>query len=557
MNIPSLSSREAILPEYQKLLDLQVSTKQQLIDRITRKDQLDCQLGDDYAWRYIQQSCFTENEEFTKQFMHFVEKIMPEWQRMGDQLNNRLMSFPHLDDLEQPYHVYLRSVKNQIDLFREENIPLQEQDQKLATEYQACRAAMMVTYQGQEITFQQAWKWLECTDRDARKEVFDLMADRQLHDRQKTHELLDQMIDIRLQQAKNAWYASYINYIYAAKGRFDYTPNDVAQFRYAIKTAVTPLYIDQLRSRKEELGVEKLMPYDLGVDPSWLPPLHPFETAEELIQKTITGLTAIDTRFGERISKLNDQWLFDLASRKGKQPWGYNYPMLWQWVSFVFANVAGTMGDVETMLHECGHALHQRFMEHLPLGIFKEYPSEVAEVASMSMELFSYDMRDKFALNEEELIRAKKNHLEDIIKTLCRVAIVDEFQHWLYTNPWHTHTQREDARKTIFLSYSGDVIAWWDYNDLFGTIRQKQLHIFELPFYYIEYAIAQLGAIAMWKNYLTDKKQWIQNYTNFLSQWYTCTIPEIFQAWGIKFDFSEQYIKELLAVVREELARLV
>lgn len=553
MNIPSFPSRQAILPEYQNLLDVQVSTKQQLIDWISCRDQLDCKLGDDYAWRYIQHSCYTQDTEKTKAYMQFVEEIMPEWQRMSDQLNRSLVSFPHLESLDKPYQVYLRSVKSQIALFREANIPLQEQDQKLATDYQACRAAMMVTYQGQEMTLQQAWVFLEGTDRAVRKEIYELTTVRQLQDGVKVHEILDQLIDIRIQQAKNAWYSSYIAYIYAEKGRFDYTSDDVAQFRDAIKTVVTPLYIEQLRDRKEELGVEKLMPYDLAVDPSWLSPLCPFETWEELTEKTIAWLTQLDIRFGERIGKLNAQWLFDLESRKGKQPWGYNYPMLGQWVSFVFANVAGTMSDVETMLHECGHALHQRFMNHLPLGIFKEYPMEVAEVASMSMELFSYDMRDKFNLNEEELARAKKNHLEKIIKTLCRVAIVDEFQHWLYSHEWHTHNEREEARKAIFIAYSGNIIDRSDYPDAFATMRQKQTHIFASPFYYIEYAIAQLGAIAMWKNYLIDKKQGIENYTNFLAQWYTCTIPEIFAAGWITFDFSEQYINELLQVVRENL----
>lgn len=230
--------------------------------------------------------------------------------------------------------------------------------------------------------------------------------------------------------------------------------------------------------------------------------------------------------------------------------------MLGQWVSFVFANVAGTMSDVETMMHECGHALHQCFMEQVPLWIFKDYPAEVAEVASMAMELFSYDIRDQFSLTPAELKKAKKNHLEDTIKTLCLVAIIDEFQHWLYAHPWHTHTQREQQRQAIWLAYSGDLVDRSAYPDAFATMRQKQLHIFELPFYYIEYSIAQLGALAMRKNYLADKQQWLANYTNFLAQWYTCTIPEIFAAWGIQFDFSEQYIRELLGVVRESLQRL-
>lgn len=550
MHIHSFFSREELLPQFQSLLESEVTTLNQLKEWISRRDQLDNQLSDDYAWRYIQHSCYTDNDEYNKHFMHFVEEIMPQRQRMSDQLNRRLVSFPHLEKLEKPYQIYLRAVKNQIALFREENITLQEQDQKLATQYQGCRAAMMITYQWRELTLQQAGKFFEWTDRHVRKEVYDLMSSRQTQDSETIHSILDELLKLRVQQATNAWYESYIDYIYAAKGRFDYTPADVENFRRSVEKIVTPLYREQLNERKAQLDVDRLQPYDLAVDPAGLPPLTPFQTAEELIEKTISGLTTLDPRFGEWITHLNNQWMFDLASRKGKQPWWYNYPLLGQWVSFIFANVAGTMGDVETMLHECGHALHQRFMQDLSLGIFKEYPSEVAEVASMSMELFSYDCRDQFALTEEELYRAKKNHLEDIVKTLCRVATIDAFQHWLYTSPGHTHQEREAAWKEIYTTYMGDIVDRSDYPDAFVTMRQKQLHIFELPFYYIEYAIAQLGAIAMRKNYLADKHQGIENYINFLAQGYTCTIPEIFAAGGIRFDFSEQYIQELLGVVR-------
>ncbi len=298
------------------------------------------------------------------------------------------------------------------------------------------------------------------------------------------------------------------------------------------------------------------MPYDLAVDSTGLLPSRPFTTGDELLEKTISWMTKLDKRFGEWITFMNNQWLFDLDSRKSKRSWGYNYPMLGQWVSFVFANVVWTMKDLKIMFHECGHALHQRFMKHLWLGILKKYPSEVAEVASLTMELFLFDVIDSFSLSDNEIITAKKNHLNDIISLFCQVAIIDEFQCRLYTNPWHSHQEREQQRKIIWSAYRGDEIDWTDYQNAFATMRQSQLHIYNHPFYSIEYAIAQLWAIAMWKNYLTDKKQWIENYTNFLSQWYTCPIPEIFKAWGIKFDFSEEYIKELLQVVKEELAIL-
>lgn len=330
MNIHQFSSREEIVPSYQALLDEEVTTRDQLIARISRRDELDNQLSDDYAWRYINHSRYTDNEEYTKTYMHFVEEITPEWQRMSDQLNRRLVTFPYVETLEGGYMIYLRSVKNDILLFREENISLQEQDKKLATEYSALRAAMTISHDEKELTLQQASVYLEKTDRSVRKEVYEKIMNRQLVDIESTHRILDEMITVREQQAINAGYASYIDYIYPAKGRFDYTPADAAQFRAAIKAYATPLYTKQLIVRKQQLGIDRLLPYDLSVDTLGLPPLRPFATAEELTNKTIKALYRIDPRFGDWIQQLADNDLLDLESRKGKQPGGYNYPMLGQ-----------------------------------------------------------------------------------------------------------------------------------------------------------------------------------------------------------------------------------
>jgi oligoendopeptidase F len=247
---------------------------------------------------------------------------------------------------------------------------------------------------------------------------------------------------------------------------------------------------------------------------------------------------------------------FDLDSRKNKAPGGYNYSMPVSGAPFIFMNAADSHGDVVTMVHEAGHAFHSFHMNGLPLYGMKNPPSEVCELASMSMELITMDAWDEFYPNPDDLRRAKHDQLERVIMGLPWIACVDQFQHWLYENHGHTAEQREEAWRTIFGRFESKLVDWSGYEDIYGFAWQKQLHIFEVPFYYIEYGMAQLGAVALWREYRQDPAKAIANYETALKLGYSKPIGEIFKAAGIRFDFSGDYIHELITFLKKEMAAL-
>lgn len=294
----------------------------------------------------------------------------------------------------------------------------------------------------------------------------------------------------------------------------------------------------------------------MEVDPTGKPALKPFSSGTELIEKTAECFSRLDTYIGRCIEVMHQNNLFDVESRKGKAPGGYNYPLAESGAAFIFMNAANTFRDLTTMVHEGGHALHTFLSAHLELNDFKHLTSEIAELASMSMELISMDYWDVFFPQEEELIRAKKEQLEDILKTLPWVAVIDQFQHWIYTNPEHTVEQRAEAWNQLFDQFGHNFCDWADLEEAKSYLWQKQLHIFEVPFYYIEYGMAQLGAIAIWKNYKENSERGLGQYMEALKLGYTKTIPEIYQTAGIEFNFSQSYVKELITFVKEEFDKL-
>jgi oligoendopeptidase F len=344
--------------------------------------------------------------------------------------------------------------------------------------------------------------------------------------------------------------------MFQALGRFDYSPEDCFRFHEAIEKEVVPVLRKQATARKKALELTSLEPWDMEVDISGKPALKPFANGQELIDKTIDCFNRLDPFLGDRIENMKLNGLFDVESRKGKAPGGYNYPLAETGAPFIFMNSANTFRDLTTMVHEGGHAIHTFVTADLELNDFKHCPSEVAELASMSMELISMDEWDAFFEYPEELKRAKRDQLKDVLKTLPWVAIVDQFQHWIYTNPEHTAAERNAAWVEIFERFGANFIDWNEHKDAEAFLWQKQLHIFEVPFYYIEYGIAQLGAIAVWKNYKENPKDGLNNYLNALKLGYTKTIREIYETAGVRFDFSAAYVKELVHFVQNELELL-
>lgn len=547
----------ALEPYFRELLERPVNSKKELENWLADVSELEAVLGEDAAWRQIKMTCDTENKALEDAFTYFVMEIQPKVQPYADKINRKLVENQFTDQLTgDAYKVYLRNVKKNIELFREENIPLQAEIAVLAQQYGVISGKMSVEVQGQEYTLQQATKFLENPNRELREEVYRKINDRRLQDKDQMNDLFSKLLDKRNKVGKNAGFENYRDYKFADLGRFDYTKQDCFQFQDAVKKSIVPL-VDFIYDRKrQKLGLPSLRPWDTEAEPEGIKPLHPFSSGEELISKTIECFNRLNPFFADCLKKMKEMGRLDLESRKGKAPGGYNCPLPETGAPFIFMNAAGQMGDVTTMVHEGGHAVHSFLAHHLPLTAFKEYPMEIAEVASMTMELFTMDYWDVFFDNEEDLRRAKEHQLERVITIFPWIATIDKFQHWVYENPDHTLESREENWRRILNEYSSVALDVSGLEDYRKFSWQRQLHLFEVPFYYIEYGIAQLGAIGLWKQFKEDKNKAINNYINALKLGGTKTLPELYAAAGLKFSFAPDYISELMLFVQQEMEKI-
>lgn len=548
---------EVLEPLFIELRDRGINSAVELEQWLRDRSELEAAIEEDFAWRYIRMTCDTASEELLEKFQYFATEIEPKIAPYSNDMNKKLVASDYVTELDaEKFFIYLRGVKKSLELFREENIPLFTEIQVEQQKYQGISGSMSIHIGDKEFTLEQASVFLKDTDRAKRQEVWEKITERRLKDKETLDKLFDHLRKLRHKVALNAGFENFRDYMFQALGRFDYTPQDCYAFHEAIEKEIVPILRQRAEERKEALKLDTLRPWDMDVDTTGKAALKPFQNGKELIEKSIQCFTNINRYLGERLEIMKDNQLFDVESRKGKAPGGYNYPLAETGAPFIFMNSANTFRDLTTMVHEGGHAVHTFLTADLELNDFKHCPSEVAELASMSMELISMDNWDVYFDNPEELKRAKRDQLSDVLKTLPWVAVVDQFQHWIYTNPDHTDAQRSDAWVQIYSDFGGGFADWDGLEDARANMWQKQLHIFEVPFYYIEYGMAQLGAIAVWKNYKENPEKGLQQYLDALKLGYTKTIKEIYETAGIKFDFSAAYVKELAEFVKSELEKL-
>lgn len=545
-------------PYFKNLVEREIQSRADLEHWMKDASELEAVVSEDACWRQIRMTCDTENKALEESFTFFVMQIQPFIQPYADKLNKKLIDSPFTAELEtKKYFTYLRSVKKSIDLFRENNIPIQAELSVLAQQYGVISGKMAIEVKGQEYTLQQAAKFFENHDRSLREEVYRKMQDRRLQDKDALNEMYSVLIQKRHQVALNAGFANYRDYKFVEMGRFDYTKEDCFQFHEAVKLHILPLVNIIFENKRKKLGLETLRPWDTEVSPLGIDPLNPFTNSEELIEKSVACFNQLRPFFGDCLRKMKTIGHLDLESRKGKAPGGYNCPLSESGAPFIFMNAAGQMHDVTTMVHEGGHAVHSFLTHPLELSAFKEYPMEIAEVASMAMELFSMDHWTTFFDSEEELKRAKEHQLERVITIFPWIATIDKFQHWVYENPQHSLEERTNKWMEILNEFSSTAIDWSGLDEYRMFSWQRQLHLYEVPFYYIEYGIAQLGAIGMWKQFKENKEAALDNYINALSLGGTRTLPELYQTAGLRFDLSADHIKKLTDFVQEELEKLL
>lgn len=550
-----LGSWPAVEPWVRGLLERRIDSPAHLQEWLRDVSELQAAISEERARRYIAMTCNTEDAEAERRYLEIVQGFMPAAKPWLHKLNERYVACPHRGDLDAAvYGVLDRDIEVEIALFREENIPLQTEASVLSQRYQKLSGAMTVAFEGEERTMPQMGRYLEETDRDVRQRAWEALAARRLRERHDFDDIFDQLVRLRDRMARNAGCADYREYAFKSYRRFDYTPQDCERFHEAVESAVMPLVRDLATQRRDLLRVDALRPWDWAVDPRGRPPLRPFHSAGELSGGVRRIVGRLDGELEAWFADMLDRDELDLDSRKGKAPGGYQSTLDESRRPFIFMNAAGLHRDVETLLHEAGHAFHAIAASHHELVDYRHAPIEFAEVASMTMELFADDLLDEF-YDEEGAARAKRMHLEGIIGLLPWIARVDAFQHWIYTQP--DHAAEERTRAWLDLERRFEVATDWSgYQDAREAGWQRQLHVYCYPFYYIEYGIAQLGALQIWDAFKRDAALALRNYRNALALGGSRPLPQLFDAAGARFAFDAGVLSPLMDRIQDELASL-
>ena len=530
--------------------------------------ELNAALDEESSRRYIAMTCHTDNADAEKAYLHFVENVEPQLKPRQFALEkiyicrrDELHEFPSENSgtrgtrpPESRYFVFDRDVKNHVGLFRPENVVLETEDAKLCQQYQKLIGAQTVKFRGEEKTLVQMGRYLEEPDRALRQEAWELVANRRLVDVDKCEEIFDQLIQLRTRIAKNAGFDNYRDYAHRQKCRFDYTPENCFQFHDAVEKEIMPAVREIQNDRKRQLKLKKLRPWDLAVDPQNRAPLKPFAEVGEMVSRTQKIFNHLDAELAAGFRQMQDLKLLDLDNRKGKAPGGYQSTLSEARVPFIFMNAIGLQRDVETILHEAGHAFHAQATREEDLYAYRGAPIEFCEVASMAMELLGNEFLEEF-YPTAEANRARKTHLEGIIGFFPWMATVDAFQHWIYTHAGHSRAERKAAYLQLVDRFGGDV-DFSGYEEVRAHSWHRQLHIFLHPFYYVEYGIAQLGALQVWANSRRDKAKALNDYKISLALGGSRPLPELFHAAGCKFQFDAATIKPLIQLAGNELKKL-
>ncbi len=507
------------------------------------------------ARRQIAMTCHTDDGEAEKAYLHFVEHVEPHLKPRQFALEKLYLGHslrPSLPGLR--YEVFDRQTATRVELYRDENVALETEEARIGQHYQKLSGALTVNFRGEERTLVQMGRLLEEPDRGLRQEAWELVARRRLAEKEAFDTQFDELIALRGKIATNAGFPNYRDYAFREKCRFDYTPEDCVRFHDAIEREIVPLLRVLHSERRRDLGLDRLRPWDLAVDPMGRAPLRPFEKVEDMVARTQVVFDRVDPDLGGQFRTMDRLRLLDLDNRKGKAPGGYQSTLSESRMPFVFMNAVGVQRDVETLLHEGGHAFHAFATQAEDFFPYRDAPIEFCEVASMGMELLGAEHLDAY-YGPDELRRARRDHLEGIVETFPWIATVDAFQHWIYTHPGHTRAERAAAWNQQVDRFGGDV-DWSGWEEAKGHMWHRQLHVFLYPFYYVEYAIAQIGALQVWLNSRRDPVEALAAYKAGLALGGSRPLPELFAKAGCRFALDRETLKPLAELLRVELARL-
>jgi oligoendopeptidase F len=548
LNVESLKS------ELDSLLNVQIGSAEDLNTFLSDQKRLYEQVEEKMMKHYIAFQCQSDDEENKRKYEFDQQQIKPLYKKYQSLLDEKVLESPFLSYLpDSEYGEFKKKLRVQFALFQEANLEIEKQEDALVNQYFEIAGSLTSIWEGEEVTLSELYAHASDPNRDKRQKAWEAIYTPILKEEEKVQKILDELIQLRVKKAENAGLPSFTDYMFKKYNRFDYTPEDCHQLAESIREHVLPLTLQLEKEHKKELDVEVYRPWDVTGVAASKKPLKPVDSAEELINKSAKVLGELHPSFGSLVHEMNDKGLLDLTSRKGKTQGGFCESLPETGLSFIFMNLSNTDSDLIVFMHEMGHGIHDMLKRDQEVYANKQIPMESAELASMSMELMTADRWNEFYKTEEELKRAKKEHLKSAVMFLPYIMVVDQFQHWLYKNPNHSWGERNKKFGEIKERYDATIIQWDGYEDWKEKNWLKTLHIFEVPFYFIEYAIAQLGAIQLYKQYKENPEKTIEKYIEALKLGSSKSLPEVYEAAGIKFDFSSKTIAELMEFVAKEL----
>ncbi|WLD92167.1 M3 family oligoendopeptidase [Alkalihalobacillus sp. AL-G] len=553
----NLNDIDQIEVELNALKDEPINSAVELKNWLIKQTELYDSIDESLMGHYIQFQCFSTDEKVKKAVEHDQQKVQPMLKRYKYLLDLKFIQSPFVSELDSAYYSRLIKFKeNAMRLYNEENIELEIEEDRLVTKYFELTGSLTIQWDGEEITINQVRQYFEDSNRDIRKKAMTLMYEAFASIESELQKILSELIQIRDKKAKNSGFANFRDYMFAKYERFDYTPEDCKQLAESVSKYVVPFAGELEQEHKREINVEDYCPWDRRAVPTGQERLKPFEKTEELIDGTTTIFNQMEPEFASLLKNMDEKGSLDLGSRKGKSQGGFCEYLPVSKMSFIFMNAAKSHDDVITLLHEMGHCIHDHLKKGIPLSKYREIPMESAELASMSMEMLTMDYWNVFYENEEDLLRAKRDQFKGVVGLVPYGMLIDQFQHWLYENPHHTIAERKEKFKELHKRFDGGQVNWDSYEKWIEDQWLIVLHIFEVPFYFIEYVIAQLGAVQMLMQYKDNPIQTLENYKKALSLGGTKSLPEVYETAGIRFDFSQDMIQTLMDFTRNELAQL-
>ncbi len=501
---------------------------------------------------YIRKSVDTRDKKAQGAFLHQIQRVHPGLAPYRDKLNKRLLDHPLRRKFPKSWDRMLRSRQNAVDLFHDENVPLERQTEEVSQEYSQLMGGLEVVFEGRKQTLIQMGVYLESPDRALRQRAWETVARRRLKEKEKVESIYDRLVELRHQIAVNAGFSNFRDFCHLKYDRFDYSPKECFQFHKSVEEVVVPAVRALLKRRSQEMRVPRIRPWDLAVDPLGRRPLKPFRQGRELAERCQRVFQRLDPVLGRQFATMQRHGVLDLDNRSGKEPGGYQTTLPERKLPFIFMNAVGRDTDVRTLLHEGGHAFHMLASCDLPVTDYRHAPTEFCEVASMGMELIANREISVFYPDSEDAVRSTQSLLEGTLEVMPWVATIDAFQHWVYTHPHHSRSERAREWMNIRARFS-DGTDWSGLETIEKSLWHRQLHLFGIPFYYIEYGIAQMGAWMVWRRSLKDRRAALGAYKQALKLGGSVGLPALFKAAGGRFDFGARTMKPLVDTVMSHL----